>query len=265
MNHIFQLSILFFCLFQIQCTAGQDQGREGTEKSEKTNWQEVFFDDCTGSWQQNWSLDGTRATIQNTQQGMDYFAGPEHRNDTCHAVLWTKKSFEGDLKIEYEYTKLDTNHINVTILYIQATGAEPKAKDIFEWSDERVVPHMRTYFNNMNTLHISYAAFGQENDDLDYDYIRMRRYMPALKKGLKGTEVPPSYERTGLFKQGVPHKIMIIKKGLTLQMKVKNSEKEMVFDWDYKDFPPVAEGRIGLRHMYTRGARYKDFRVSVLQ
>ena len=27
---------------------------------------------------------------------------------------------------------------------------------------------------------------------------------------------------------------------------------------------PVTEGRIGLRHMYTRSARYRDFRLSAL-
>jgi len=45
---------------------------------------------------------------------------------------------------------------------------------------------------------------------------------------------------------------------------VRNSEKELLCHWRTDRFPPVVEGRIGLRHMWTRSARYRDFRVSVL-
>jgi len=35
-------------------------------------------------------------------------AGPTAGSDSCHAVLWTKRSFSGDVKIEFEYTRADT-------------------------------------------------------------------------------------------------------------------------------------------------------------
>ena len=38
---------------------------------------------------------------------MTLTAGPEFRNDAHHMVLWTKDSFEGDLRIEYASTRLD--------------------------------------------------------------------------------------------------------------------------------------------------------------
>jgi hypothetical protein len=51
-------------------------------------------------------------------------------------VLWTKRSFAGDVRIEYDFTRLDTalEHTSVCILYIQATGVGNGefARDIFE-------------------------------------------------------------------------------------------------------------------------------------
>lgn len=53
-------------------------------------------------------------------------------------------------------------------------------------------------------------------------YIRGRRYMPE-RQGLKGTALKPDYSTPELF---------------------------------------AAAGRIGLRHMFTRSARYANFQVS---
>ena len=50
-------------------------------------------------------------------------AGPVPRENASHAVLWTKQSFAGDVKIEYEYTRTDDANQYVNILYIQATGS----------------------------------------------------------------------------------------------------------------------------------------------
>ena len=126
-------------------------------------------------------------------------------------VLWTRESFEGDLKIEYDYTRLDSETRCVNILYIQATGSgeEPYAKDITEWSELRRVPAMRMYFNHMNTYHISYAAFPNNEDTTQY--IRGRRYMPNAT-GLEGSNLDPDYFPEGLFEPRVPHKITVIKK-----------------------------------------------------
>jgi hypothetical protein len=249
-----------------------DEGAQGAETSSETraefnglrkaDWREVFHDPCTKDWQKLWFLDGQKATVKNTPKGMELTAGPEFRNDAHHMVLWTKQQFAGDLKIEYEYTRLDAETRCVNILYVQATGsgAGPHAKDIAEWARLRTVPAMRMYYNHMHTYHISYAAYPNA-DDLTEDYIRARRYVPEAN-GLRGTDLAPDYFRTGLFKTGVPHRITVIKRGQELFMHVRNDEKQMLCHWDNQSLPPILAGRIGLRHMYTRSARYRDFRIS---
>jgi len=230
----------------------------------KAQWQQVFHDPCTGNWQDAWFLDGLKASVTNGRDGMTFTAGPTAGDDSCHAVLWTRESFQGDLKIEYEYTRTDRAVRYVSILYIQATGSGDARhpKDIAAWSALRAVPSMRLYFNHMNTYHISYAAFGTKNDDPERDYIRARRYMPDAGKGLRDTELKEEYARTGLFKTGVPHRITVIKKGQVLFMYIQGGGRERLCHFRGDAFPPIVEGRIGLRHMYTRGARYRDFRVS---
>lgn len=243
-----------------------DQTRQAFDRIADGDWVEVFYDPGTDDWTQNWELDGLKATIANGEQGMDFHAGPVNRDDAHHAVLWTKPAFEGDLKIEYEYTKLDERSQNVTIIYVLATGSGEGEfdEDIFKWSHLREVPSMRMYFDHMNTYHISYAAFNNTNEDVSDDYIRMRRYMPAWKQGLKGTGQGPDHFKTGFFKPNVPHRITIIKRGDEIVMRVENDEQTKSMLWNTADFPPINEGRIGLRHMHTRGARYRDFRVSQL-
>jgi ubiquinone/menaquinone biosynthesis C-methylase UbiE len=237
-------------------------------KINAANWNEVFFDSCNGDWRENWSLDGLKSKVTNSAFGMNLQAGPVPKEDASHTVLWTKRSFEGDLKIEYEYTRTDEANQFVTILYIQATGSGEGvfSKDISTWADQRTIPAMKTYFNNMNSYHISYAAYGGDPVTDNYDYIRARRYMPSLKQGMDDTELPPTaYERTGLFEPGIPHQITVIKKGDELFMMIKNPEKEYLCHWVNDKLPPIYEGPIGLRHMWTRSARYKNFRVSILK
>ncbi|MFU8780551.1 MAG: hypothetical protein ACNA71_05945, partial [Kiritimatiellia bacterium] len=175
-------------------------------------WEEAFHDPCTQNWNDKWTLDGKKATVKNSPSGMDFIAGPKAFDDAHHAVLWTRQEFSGDLKIEYEYTRLDNEHRMVNILYIHATGsgASGFGKDIQEWAEKRTVPAMRLYFRNMNAYHISYAAFGTKNTVAGNDYIRGRRYISGP---LQGTELDNEYEHTGLFETGVAHKITIVTRG----------------------------------------------------
>jgi hypothetical protein len=233
-----------------------------------STWEEVFFDSGVWDWKSQWSLDGLKSEVTHSKNGMDLEAGPVPKEDASHTVLWTKQSFSGDLMIEYEYTRTDEAKQFVTILYIQATGSGEAGfpKNIREWANTRTVPAMRTYFNNMNSYHISYSAYGGETVEDDFDYIRARRYMPLLKKGLSNTELnPDEFQRTGLFAPGVLHNITVIKKENELFMMIKNPDKEYLCHWVNDKHPEIVEGRIGLRHMFTRSARYKNFRVSTLK
>lgn len=243
-------------------SAGVLQERAVFDVAATGAWHEVFSDDCTGDWTEQWFLDGEVGTVDAGSEGMQLTAGLQFKNDTHHMVLWTQESFEGDLKIEYDYTRLDSETRCVNILYIQATGSGegPYKKDIAEWSELRRIPAMKMYYDHMNAYHVSYAAF--PNDEDSTSYIRARRYMPE-KTGLKGTELFPDYYPEGLFESGAPHKITVIKRGRTLSLRIENSEQVYYCQMTNPDLPLVTEGRIGLRHMYTRSARYKNFRISV--
>ena len=233
-------------------------------KLSKRSWHPVFEDSCIGNWKQRWTLDGEIARVINSEKGMELRAGPEARNDAHHAVLWTKDSFKGDLKIEYTYTPTDEHFQFVTILFIQATGTGKKGfdVDISKWADFRKVPSMQKYYNHMNLYHISYNAYGAMASEPGKDYIRARRYIGAPK--LKGTELDNEYHDTGFFTPGLPHEITVIKRDKEVFMHIKARDKEKLCYFVNSKFPAVTEGRIGLRHMFTRSARYKNFKVSVL-
>ena len=230
-------------------------------QANEEEWECVFFDSLTGNWEEEWFLDGEIGSVKTSSSGMEMRAGPEAFNDSHHVVLWTYQEFEGDLKIEYEYTRLDEQQRFVNILYIQATGSNqgPYKKDIAEWSDLRSVPSMRMYFDHMNTYHLSYAANFDEDET---SYIRGRRYMPH-KTGLDGTKLEPDYYPEGLFQTGITHKICVIKKDRALFVRIENPEQVYYCHIRNTDLPGIDSGRVGLRHMFTRSARYKNFRVSV--
>jgi hypothetical protein len=244
--------------------SGTHAQEKAFRKLQQLDWKETFYDTGTGDWQENWKLDGQKARVFNTPLGMEFYAGPVPAEDSSHSVMWTRKSFSGDVKLEYEYTRLDAATKYVNIIYIQATGSGKGdfCEEIFEWSELRRVPAMRMYFNHMNTYHISYAAFGNTNLEAPNDYIRARRYMPESGNGLQGTDLAPDYFKSGLFQPGVRHKITIIKHGNDLYMEIIGPHKRMLCHWKNTSLPPVEQGRIGLRHMASRNARYKNFRVS---
>jgi hypothetical protein len=249
------LLILFSC---------QDKKQPGfDELNASPEWKLQLSDPCTTDWQTHWFLDGQLATLENRETGMNFQAGPLNRNDAHHAVLWTKASFQGDLKLEYTYTRTDSQIINVNILYLQAQGIGegPYAADISQWSELRTVPSMRIYFTYMNALHISYAAFGTKNEDPAADYVRARKYPASEETPFRETEIPPSFDRTGLFLPHVPYHITVIKADSMLYFQVKGKQKEQLFSWHVPNSNPLQAGRIGLRHMYTRSAEYRDFRV----
>ncbi len=259
-----KLSIQIVFMFIVLIVKSQNVDSVDFEKLNKpTNWTLKFLDPGTGNWNSNWFLDGKLAKVENTDNGMSFTAGPENGNDAHHAVLWTKNSFEGDVKIEFTYTRTDSEKRNVNILYIQATGTgiAPYSKDISLWNDLRKAPAMKIYFNHMNALHISFAAF--TNDGLGDEYVRARRYPATPEHPFKDTGIPPSFDNTGLFLSDVTYKITVIKTTNKLFFNVEGKDVNRVFSWDLKAIEPISGGRIGLRHMYTRSAIYKDFKVYV--
>ena len=57
-------------------------------------------------------------------------------------------------------------------------------------------------------------------------------------------------------------KITVIKKDRDIFMGVQNPEQTYYCHMTNPDLPIVTEDRIGLRHMFTRSARYKNFKIS---
>lgn len=238
---------------------------ESTSEAPWTKSRLLFEDMGTDNWQEKWMLDGLQAKVINTDAGMELIAGSEHGNDSSHTVLWTRQSFQGDISIEYDYTRTDTTTRCVNILYFLATGegGADHPEDISLWNDQRRVPSMSTYYNNMHTYHISYAAFSAQEYSGTNDYIRLRRYQPE-QTGMANTDVPGDHFQTGMFKPEITYHIQVVKYKDLIEMRIQNAEDtsdQLTCTWSVSEFPNCESGRIGLRHMYTRSARYKNFKV----
>jgi len=261
-KHLYNVLIVVMLLFIPEVQAQEQQ----FDELRKLEWKEVFNDKGDGDWQDLWFLDGQRANIKNMEDGMLFSAGPIERDNASHAVLWTKKEFAGDLKIEYDFTRMDDITKYVNIIYIQATGKKegPYVEDITEWSDLRNIPYMSSYFRNMNLWHVSYAAFGNDDASDKVDYVRARRYPVLPGKKFSDTRVGTSYDDSGLFEPGKKYHMTFIKKGDLLLMKVEGEGLEKYFNWDFSDHPSIEKGRIGLRHMWTRCSKYANFSVCEL-
>ena len=229
-------------------------------------WKEVFNDDFTDDWNKQWFKDGEKSTLQITPDGLKYCTGkvavdaPQKFKDLNHEVLWTKKKFSGDIRIEYDYTRLDTSTHFASMIYLfaEGSGVGPYKKEITQWNELRKIPKMNIYFNHMNLYHISYASFGIGADRREY--IRARRYMPE-KNGLTGTIMENEYFETGFFYTGEKHHITIVREGKYLFMRVSNKEKSCLYNWDTSQFPPVKSGHIGLRLMCSRAALINNFQI----
>ncbi|MDD4489266.1 MAG: hypothetical protein PHD30_02040 [Paludibacter sp.] len=227
----------------------------------------VFEDEFTGNWQEKWFLDGENAQLINTPNGLEFYAGgynkpiPGQQVPEYHATLWTKQVFDGDIRIEFNYTRLDTVNRFVNILYIFAEGSGilPYNKDISKWNELRNISAMQEYYNNMNVYHISYSAFNSNGDSIT-DYIRSRRYIPD-GRGLEGTKLTPEYFNIGMFKTSVKHHITVLSKGDYLFMKVESPEKNGYYYFNKSPLAVINSGRIGLRIMNFRAALISGFKI----
>ena len=257
----FKILTILVLLLSFGCSKKEQS--EFEKINELPEWNLQFSDSCKENWQDNWFLDGEIAKVEYDKYGMNLIAGPINRNNAHHSVLWTKQSFKGDVKIEFDYTRTDSTVVNVNILFIQATGIGKGIfdKDISKWNDFRKVPTMSKYYNNMKTIHISFAAFPMVNEDPENDYLRVRRYPITEDITFKDMEVAPSYFKTGLFKTGITYKMIWIKSGENLYLSVKGDNKTKLYSWNLSKFDRITEGRIGLRHMFTRSASYKNVNV----
>ena len=257
-------AFLFGCQAAIENLSGDPLMLEEYQKALALDWQTEFSDNCTEDWQKMWFLDGKKATIENTPEGMIYTAGPVNKENASHAVLWTKKEFEGNIKIEFDYMRLDDVFCNVNLLYILATGIDegPYDKDISKWSELREEPAMGIYLRQMNLYHISYAAIREKNPPDQQHYVRARYYPVTLSKESHGTDFEPDYWNPGVFLTGKEYHVTAIKTEKYLFMHVVGDGKEKLFSWDHTRYPLINEGRVGIRHMAMRSSRYANVEMA---
>jgi hypothetical protein len=226
-------------------------------------WKTIFIDNFKEAWTKNWFLDGQRASLKKTKSGLLYAAGTTPATDTDHAVLWTKQSFSGDLKLEFDFMKKDTatKFVNILYLFAEGSGLGEYNRDISKWSNLRNVPAMKTYFEHMKAYHLSFSAFDNDNSDPAADYIRARCYRPECGNGLTGTEMKPDYLHTGMFRKDIPYHICVIRKGNDIFMQITGDGKEQLCHWKTNEFSVLNSGRIGLRLMGSRVSEFSNFKV----
>lgn len=230
----------------------------------------LFEDSLMSNWQEKWFLDGLEATLEHRDDGL-YFAGGTITKDddpeqyhAHHAVLWTKQVFEGDIRIQYEMTRVDTSNYGNTLLYIQAQGigGEPYVKDIAQWSQLREIPNMSIYFEKMDLISVSF----REN-------IRCKRYPWKDQQGewypQRGL-IEPMVDYIGMI-PGKRYAVEVDKRASSVILRLFDAEtKELLINstWDInevaEELEPVQKGRIGIRHMSTKQFIYKNFKVEQL-
>jgi hypothetical protein len=99
------LNLLFYLIIPIFCFSQTEKKLLFEKLNNSTSWNLEFQDDGTTNYQKHWHLDGLIAKVENSKKGMLLQAGPEFGNDAHHMVLWTKQTFKGDVKIEFEFTR----------------------------------------------------------------------------------------------------------------------------------------------------------------
>ncbi len=245
------LPALCLLLMTTAADAQKSTDRAAFESLLSGQWSESFADDCTDDWHDQWFLDGEKAIVTNSAEAMTI--------DTAngYAVLWTKKEFKGDLRIEYDFKRVDSNNKGVNIIYIQAVGdgQDGHVDDITQWSDRRTTAAMKNYYLNMHTYHISYAAYPD-------DYIRGRRYLPLENKGLAGTELAGEYNKVGVFDDHEWVRVTIVKTAEEFYIEFRHPQETLLCHFVNEDKPPIERGRVGLRLMPGRMSQFRNIRIS---
>ena len=80
-------------------------------------------------------------------------------------------------------------------------------------------------------------------------------------KSFNVTQIEPSYDQQGYFKSDQKYHITAIKTDEYLFFKMESKDGVELFSWNLSNINPIKEGRIGLRHMFTRSSIYKNFKI----
>ena len=267
------LSMLGLLLLSLVSSCSPEERENSTPTSKDTTMDVLFNDPMLSNWQENWFLDGEKATLEHRDGGLFYSGGTVTKSmdpveyHAHHAVLWTKQEFEGDIRISYHWTPVDRDGPGAILLYVQAQGigVDPYDRDISKWNEMRRIPAMDKYFKNMNLISLSI----REN-------IRCKRYPWFDSAGNPydaGGLVEPMVEYKEQLVPGKTYQIIVEKRNPMLSYKIIDTttgEATISHTWDTSkiddryDVKQITNGRIGIRHMATKQAIYKDFKVEKL-
>jgi hypothetical protein len=210
---------------------------------EEINWKLVHENATGAGWQDLWSQDGP-STLEPQEGGLLF-----HSDKDQHDVIWLKPPVEGDVRIEYDFLPYESPG-GTAILFIQATGEERGiyVRDILEWSDVRSGGDYDLYKSHMNYVSVSYTN--------PQDEVRFRQSL--------GFYLLERYEDADeVFERDAEHHICATKVGRRVSFEVtnKDSGETRTCEAEMRPEPAVTEGRIGLRLMNGRKARFSNFNV----
>ncbi|MDT8391420.1 MAG: hypothetical protein RRC34_13025 [Lentisphaeria bacterium] len=239
----------------------------------KDSAQVLFEDPMTETWRKNWFLDGKNAVLEHREGGLAFLTTASDVDkrvdraafDARHAVLWTRREFDGDIRISYTFTQLPDCGWQ-KLIYVQARGigTDPYVEDIYAWRDLREVASMDKYFNCMNLIGLSLR-----------DEIRCKRYPWNDSEGNKlESEFLPRGENKGM-QIGRELHVLVEKRRDSILLRVTDAETgKSVVDhaWDLTDqnvmknrrLKLVDKGRIGIRLMGGHKIIFRDFKVERL-
>ena len=232
----------------------------------------LFEDSMAADWEKNWFLDGKKATLEHRDGGLFFSGGTVTKEDdpeeyhAHHAVLWTRRVFEGDLRITYQMKPVANPGYGATLLYIhaQGIGKPPYVEDIYEWRGLRDVPDMSIYFTYMNLMSLSFR-----------NELRCRRY-PWRNEKLEWFPtrglVEPMVDCPPMI-PGKTYQVLAESVGDSLRLQIVDQENGKPLadhTWDTSRIDAgimprrLDKGRIGIRHMSTRQFIYWNFKVERL-
>lgn len=254
------------CLFSLSC---QESDRDDPRRNQSDSV--LFQDSMTTDWKEHWFLDGERAILENQEDGLHFTATPskvdknEDREtfDAHHAVLWTKREFEGDISIRYEITRTSPGFTSLLYIHAQGLGSPPYLEDIFEWRELRTTASMNLYFTHMNLTCLTFR-----------EQIRPRRYPWSDADGnqyedrLIGSMI--DYDQLPV---GNSYVVQIEWRRASLSLRVEEignpdnfveRTMDLTEGLDPRRPPQSDRGRIGLRQMGGTGFVYRNFEVRKL-
>jgi hypothetical protein len=203
--------------------------------------------------------DGTSATISYTADGLDINA-PVNNGTT---VVWTKTSFTGDIKVEFDYKRLDIPRVGVneaSLLVLNGWGLSTRCR-----VDRLIHPlDIRTWARPVATY--DFYKYCMANQTVNFDNLDLGtapRLTVRQNPGYHdvGTVIPP------VLQTGTLYHVTVTRTGNTLRAVIKQGATTIASPTATLN-PSLAGsqvskfGYVGFRQMSGRHAAYRNIKIS---